>query len=283
MGFLNLDIATFLALLATIAFWVYQAIRSRQGRHVVCSQSEPAFSHLSLSQSSREWVRVEYVGDDQFEPVEIDTLGQIAIDIKNDSNTDALNDVLLEFRLPEARVVRVWWEKAPGYLLQDSRLSHRPEHRASTEADTPMAPPWTVSIWLPQLKSYRKYREGLTLGILADGDTGAIEMVSQGSKPGVTRDQVWTAKFVPRSVVMKRKELRRRLVQFLPLLGLVILSVLTGLLFPRLFSGALDPAGNGMFAEYLTITIGAVVILMLIALIIGLVIGVSMGRPNVKS
>jgi hypothetical protein len=36
-----------------------------------------------------------------------------------------------------------------------------------------------------------------------------------------------------------------------------------------------------MFAEYLTITIGAIVILMLIAFIVGLIVGVSMGRPNV--
>jgi hypothetical protein len=35
-----------------------------------------------------------------------------------------------------------------------------------------------------------------------------------------------------------------------------------------------------MFAVDLTITVGAIVILMLIAFIIGLIIGVSMGRPN---
>jgi hypothetical protein len=36
-----------------------------------------------------------------------------------------------------------------------------------------------------------------------------------------------------------------------------------------------------LFADTLTIALGSIIILMLIAFIVGLVVGVSMGRPNV--
>jgi hypothetical protein len=115
-GFFTLEaIATYIALLFTVIIWIYQLHKSKQGRHVVCSQIR-RFSHLLLSRQAREWVEVTYIGSDEQKPLKIDTLSQAVIDIKNDSDIDTLNNVKLVFRIPDAKVLRVWWEKAPDYI-----------------------------------------------------------------------------------------------------------------------------------------------------------------------
>jgi hypothetical protein len=195
-------VATYIVALFMLAPWIYRKWKSRQGRHVVCAQTEPEFSHLYLSERAREWVQVKYIGDNQQEPSEIATLSQVVIDIENDSNTDTLNDVKLKFRVPGARVLRVWWEEAPDYVQEHSELVSSPED------DSSAVPPWTVEVSLPDLKSFKKYREVFRIGILADGDLKSIEMLPQGSRGGVSPDQVWTAKFYS-FAEFRKKQLQR--------------------------------------------------------------------------
>lgn len=162
-GFFTLEaIATYIVFLGTAAFWIYRAWKAKQGRHVVCTQWGPVFSHLSLDERAREWVKVGYVGSGQLGSVKIDALSQIIIDIQNDSDTDALNDIKLEFRVPEARVLNVWWEEAPRYLCEQSRLDYSPEDNSSTEKDKAKESPWKVKVYLPQLKSFKRVGHNIT-------------------------------------------------------------------------------------------------------------------------
>jgi hypothetical protein len=188
-------IAAYVIALVSLAHYVYKEWKSRRGRHVVCTQPESEFSHISLSEKAREWVRVEFTDNgQQLESAQIHALSQILIDIKNESNTDALNDVLLKFRIPDARVLKVWWEEGPQYLLERSQLSSSTEYGQSAEEEASVTS--QVEISLPQLKSYKKYGEVLRIGILADGDLESIQMLPRGSKQGTPLEQVWTAKFI---------------------------------------------------------------------------------------
>ena len=68
---------------------------------------------------------MEFSDEEQAHPVQIATLSQIIIDIKNDSETDTLNDISLEVSIPEAKVLRVWWEKAPIDLIRESEFTSK--------------------------------------------------------------------------------------------------------------------------------------------------------------
>ena len=194
-------IAALIGVLVASAGWYYGVRKSKQGRHVVCSQLEPVFSHLYLSETARELIDVRYVGDGQPgsvgqpDSMEIDALSEVLIDIKNDSDTDTLNNVVLKFRVPDARVLRVWWEKIPSYLLEESTVDFSSENDPSTASgDTPA---WIVHVSLPGLKSHKKYKvEQFVVGILADGNLETIEMLSAGSRRQVPPAQTWTAKFL---------------------------------------------------------------------------------------
>jgi hypothetical protein len=190
------SVATYIVALGTAAYWVYKWWRSKQGRHVVCTQSQPVFTHLSMTEQAREWVKVQFARDDQHCPVQVEELSQVVIEIKNDSDTDALNDVKLKFRLPDARVLRVSWEEPPDYIREEAQLLFSPEDVVSAQPEETIDPTWQVEVSLPDLKSFKKYGESCAIGILADGDLRSIEMVPQGSKPHVAPEQVWTAKFV---------------------------------------------------------------------------------------
>lgn len=195
-------VATYIASLFTVAFWIHEALKSKQGRYVVCTQSKPV-SHLSARE--REWVKVEFSGDDRRNPVPIDTLSQAIIAIKNASDADTLNDVQLKFRVLGVRVLKAWWEKGPDYLLNQSSISISLEDGSSTQAEGSVGSSWLVEVTLPDLKSFKKYKETFRLGILADGYLRTIEMLPGGSKAGVTTDQVWTAKFVSHGDSLKKK------------------------------------------------------------------------------
>jgi len=229
-GFFTLEaVATYIVALGTAAFWIYQARKLKQGRHIVCLQDRPAFSHLHLRNAAREWVRVQYVR--RHSPVPIDTLSQVVIHIRNDSDTDVLNDVSLKFRVPDARVVDVWWEAGPNYIIEHSKLDFSPEDDSSPET-------WEVQVSIPHLKAFKKYHEVFSIGILADGDLKTIEMPPQGSTRAVSPKQVWTAKFIAFSD-FRRKHGRRerwRYVYWLIvlLLGLSFLVWLIAKLFPFL-------------------------------------------------
>ena len=189
-------VATYIVALGTLAYWLYQAWKSKQGRHVVCTMTQPEFSHLTLSYMASKWVEVEFTGEDQSHPTRIDTLSQVIIDIKNDSATDVLNDINLEFHAPQARVLRVWWEEAPEYLVEQSKLGFASKGELPGEEERSIDPSSKVQIFLAQLKSWKKYQEEVRVGILADGQLESISMIPQGSEAGVPPDQVWTARFI---------------------------------------------------------------------------------------
>lgn len=152
-------IPTWLATLGTAAFWVYQAWKSKQGHHVICTQLEPPISHLHLSDTAGKWLQVQYTPEDQQVPVQIDTLSQTLVTIWNDSTTDTLNNVELEFHIPDARVLEVWWEKGPNYLLERSQLAFSPEEKTQNRSEEAKNSPWRVRVLLPELKSWNKYKE----------------------------------------------------------------------------------------------------------------------------
>jgi hypothetical protein len=208
-------VATYIVGVLSAAFWACQFWKSKRGRHVVCTQSEPVFSHLRLSERAREWVKVAYIGDDQHNPVQINTLGHTVIDIKNESDADALSDVQLKFRVPVARLLKAWWEKGPDYLLDQSSISISLEDGPSTQAEQSAGSSWQIQVFLPDLKSFKKYGEAFRIGILADGNLKTIEMLPGGSKAGCAPDQVWTAKFVCYDDFLKKNFIRESLTHLL--------------------------------------------------------------------
>jgi hypothetical protein len=117
------------------------------------------------------------------------------IEIRNESDTDALNDVKLKFRLPDARLLEVWWEYGPEYLLEDARVDASVvDSSSSGEAQTHNCPS-IIQVYLPHLKSFTRYKEAVCLGVLANGDLETIKMVPAGSRGHVPEAQTWTAKF----------------------------------------------------------------------------------------
>ena len=217
--------------LSLYSFYLQRTQKPRKGRHVVCTQSRPQSSHLYLSERAKEWVKVEYIGQDRGDPLRIDTLSQVTIEIKNESETDALNDVELRFWVPDtrARVLRVWWEKAPEYLVEQSEPSFHFVERPSDRREGLSGSYWEIRVSLAQLKSYEKYKEDLEVGVLAEGDLTSIGMLAQGSTGGPL-NQIWTAKFVSFAeyeAEQKRDRLRRSalIALLLPSLLLMITAV----------------------------------------------------------
>ena len=183
-------IASYVIALVSLIIAAYREIKSRRGRHIVCTQIGPVFSHISLSEAAKKWIRVAYFGDAEDSPVEIGTLSQTIIEVKNISDTDALNDIELGFRLPETRAVRLWWEEIPDYLRTESKLDHLVEGPTPDKKETPSSKSETVVVSLPQVKSHKKYKETIKFGILADGNLDTLEMLERGSKSQVPNDQV---------------------------------------------------------------------------------------------
>lgn len=200
------------------------------GRHIICTQEDESFSHLTLSQGAREWLKVEFLGESRIKPIQINSLSQNFIKIKLESNTDALNSVELIFFAPEARILRVWWEDAPEYLIEESNLSYYLVNRSPKKIAGLLGSHWEIKVYLSQLKAYDKYKEEIKIGVLADGNLESLTMPPQGSKGGVTLDQVWTAKFIPYSeyeVMRKKERIRKNNVKsmyWISLLFLVIAS-----------------------------------------------------------
>jgi hypothetical protein len=185
-----------------------------------------------LSKVARDWIRVEYLGEGETAPSSITTLSQVVLEIKNDSDTDRLKDVELRFRIPRARVLKVWWDTAPDYVVEESKLSFYVVEEPFNEEGVPLHSHWEVAVWLGQLKSFEKYREDVIIGILADGDLETIEMPPQGSRADVPVDQVWTAKYVNHREYQQLREERRKPVQVLiEPVGVFIFAVFVAIAF----------------------------------------------------
>jgi hypothetical protein len=225
--------------------WYKNKYKQDKGRHVICIQRHPSFTHLRLSEEARESVNVEYRGTSQEKPIPIETLGQTIIDIKLESSTEALNMVELKFRLPDARVLRVWWEDAPEYLIDESEIDFYPVESSLNrikEADEMF---WEIRVFIPQLKVYEKYHEKVGIGILADGNLDSITMPPQGSTGGEFPDQVWIAKYIPYEVY---REMLHRMEEIKSFLINSIILVTTGVVLLILIDlGVLESPGIGDF------------------------------------
>jgi hypothetical protein len=231
---LQLDIVVLAVAIVSVVLWFYRWWKSRQGRHIVCRQPRGQFSHISLSGKARKWLEVNYVGDSQTKPLKIGTLSQVVIDIRNESDADVLNDVQLKFCMPDAKALTVWWDDAPEYLIEHSLFALSRDDRSPSE------PASIVEVFLPSLKSFEKYREKFSLGILADGNLETVKMPPAGSRPGVAPDQIWTAKFVSYEE-SKRKSARRVAFVTVPTsLALILLFLLGTWYLASLFQPFLD-------------------------------------------
>ena len=224
MGLLGLMVGLY-------SIYLKRSPKPKPGNHIVCKQVSLS-SHLRLSERARKLVNVEYIGESQQDAQPIGALSQTFIDIRNESEIDALYNIELEFHVLNAQVLSVeWLSPVPVYPAEQSEPSFHARTGSPLTGERALSSHWEIHVPLAQLASYEKYGESFRIEILADGDLNDIRMPLQGNIYDTS--PVWRAKYVSLDEYLEEqiKETQKRTIASILRISAILIVTIAGLLW----------------------------------------------------